>query len=80
VWGLLGFINSTIKKIWKNKTKINSAFEQNRSRRRPFQKPERSDVDEALFKWFKKQRSENVPLSGLLVPLSGLLMIFCSYI
>jgi hypothetical protein len=33
-------------------------------------KPERSDVDEALLKWFKQQGSDNVPVSGPLVPIS----------
>jgi predicted alpha-1,6-mannanase (GH76 family) len=30
-------------------------------------KPEWSDVDEALLKWFKQQRSDNVPVSGPLL-------------
>jgi len=29
--------------------------------------PERNDVNEALLKWFKQQRSDNVPLSGFLL-------------
>jgi hypothetical protein len=33
--------------------------------KKPFRKPERSDVDEALLKWFKQERSGNVPVSGL---------------
>jgi len=65
--GEFGFINSTITKIWKNKTKIISALEQKGSRIKQFWKPEQSDVDEALLKWFKKQRNENVPVSGLLL-------------
>ena len=65
--GEFGFINSTIKKIWENKTKIIRASEQKGSRIKQFWKPEQSDVDEALLKWFKKQRSENAPVSGLLL-------------
>jgi hypothetical protein len=30
-------------------------------------KPEGSNVDEALLKWFKQQRSDNVPVSGPLL-------------
>ena len=65
--GEFGFINSTIKNIWKNETKIFSACEQKGLRIKQFWKPEQSDVDEALLKLFKKQRSENVPVSGLLL-------------
>jgi hypothetical protein len=32
-----------------------------------FRKPEISDVDEALLKWFKQERSNNVPVSGPLL-------------
>jgi len=31
-----------------------------------FRNPERSDVSEALLKWFKQHRSDNVPVSGTL--------------
>jgi hypothetical protein len=59
-----GLVNSTTQTIWKNRTKIISVFEQNGSRIKRLQKPERSDVNEALLKWFKQQRSDNVPVSG----------------
>ena len=62
-----GFVNSRIKKIWKNRTKIIRAFQQNRLRIKQFRKSERSDIDEVLHKWFKQQRSDNVPVSGLLL-------------
>jgi len=45
-----GLVNSTIRTICKNITKIISAFDQNVSTVKPLRKPERSDVDEALFK------------------------------
>jgi hypothetical protein len=45
-------VNSVIQKICKNRTKIFSEFEQKRSRIKCFQKLERSDIDEALLKWF----------------------------
>jgi transposase-like protein len=43
-----GLVNSTTQTIWKNRTKIFSAFQQNGSRIKRLRKPERSDVDEAL--------------------------------
>jgi hypothetical protein len=43
------------------------AFDENRSRIKGFRKPERSDVDEALLKWFKEERSDNIPVSDLLM-------------
>ena len=43
-----GLVNSMIERIYQNRTKIISAFEQNGLRIKRFGKPERSDVDEAL--------------------------------
>jgi len=51
-----GIIISTKQTIWENRTKINSAFEQNASRTKRFRKPERIDVGEALLKWFKQEK------------------------
>ena len=65
--GQFGFTNSTIKKIWKNRTCIISRFEQNGYRIKLFRKTERGDVDEALHKSFQQQRSENVLVSGVLL-------------
>jgi hypothetical protein len=62
-----GLVNSTVQTIWRNRDKIVSAFEQNGSRIERLRKPERSDVDEALLKLFKQQRSENVPVSSPLL-------------
>jgi hypothetical protein len=61
-----GLINFTIQIFLKNRTKIISVFEQTRAIIKQFRKPERSDIDEALLKWFKKRRS-NVPVSGPLL-------------
>jgi hypothetical protein len=47
-----GLVNSTIQIVCKNITKIISAFEWTESRRKRFRKPEQSDVDEALLKWY----------------------------
>jgi hypothetical protein len=57
-----GLVNSIIQTILKNETKIISVFEQNGSRIKRFRKSERSEEDEALFKWFKQQKSENLPV------------------
>ena len=50
--------------MWKNGIKIISALERKESRINRFREPERSDVDEALLKWFKQGRSDDVPVSG----------------
>ena len=60
-------VNSTIQATCKSRTKMISAFDQNRSRIKGFRKPERSDVDEALLKWFKEESSDNLSVSGLLL-------------
>jgi hypothetical protein len=44
-----GLISSTSKMIWKNRTKIISAFEQTRLRITRFRKAKRSDVDEVIL-------------------------------
>ena len=53
-----GLINSMIQTIWKNRSKIISAFEWNVSRIKWFRMPEQSDVDEAPIKWFKQETSD----------------------
>jgi hypothetical protein len=45
-------INSAIQMVCKDRTKIISVPEWNGSRIQPFPPPERSDIDEALLKWF----------------------------
>jgi hypothetical protein len=62
-----GLVNSTIRAICKNRTKIISAFDQNGSRVKPLPKPERSDVDEALLKWFNQESSGSAAVGGPLV-------------
>jgi hypothetical protein len=59
-----GLLYSTIQNMWKNGTNIISELERNRSRIKQFRESERSDVDEALLKWFKQRRSDDVPVSG----------------
>ena len=47
-----GLINSMFQMICKNRTKIISVFEQNKQRMKQFCKPEQSEVDAVLLKWF----------------------------
>jgi len=62
-----GLVNSTIQPVCKNRTKIISVFQKKRSRIKQFQKPKWRENDEALFKWFKQQKSANVPVSSPLL-------------
>jgi hypothetical protein len=55
-----GLLNSTIQNICKNRNKIIGAFEQNGLRIERFRKSERSDVNEALLKWFEQQSSSDM--------------------
>ena len=59
-----GLVNSAIQKVCKNRTKIIRAFEQSGSRTKRFRKPERSDVEEALLKRFKCERTDLVAAGG----------------
>jgi hypothetical protein len=66
-------LNSTINRMWKNRTRIFSAFEHNESRIKGFRKPEQSEVNEALLKLlFEQEISGNVPMCG---PLSSWFLI-----
>ena len=47
-----GLVNSMIQKIWEKKTKIITVFERNGYKIQRFLKPEGSDVNEGLLKWF----------------------------
>jgi hypothetical protein len=71
-----GFANSMIKRVWKNRTKIVSAFEKNGLRIMRFRKSERIDVDQALLKSFKQQTTDSVPVSGLLLAIISVLPKF----
>ena len=50
---------------------IISVLGQNGLRKKRFQKPEQSDINQALLKWFKHERSDSVPVRRHL-----LMMIF----
>jgi len=60
-------VNYRNQTILKTRTKIIIAFSQHEPIIKQFWKCERSDVDEASLKWFKQERSYNVPVSGPLL-------------
>ena len=62
--------------IWTNRNKIISATEQNGLRVKQFRKPEWSGIEEALLKWLKQERSENVLVSGPLLMITSVLPKF----
>jgi hypothetical protein len=68
-----GLVNSSIQTSWKNKNQSIRAFEQNGWRIKRLWKPERSGDDKALPKWFKQQRSDNVPGSGSILMITFVL-------
>ena len=56
--------HSTISTIWKNREALKSSLNENRVKVKRHRKSTKSAIDDALFKWFKAQRSLNVPISG----------------
>ena len=60
----LGVSHSTISTIWKDREKIQSLFEHNSLKIKRARSSEHKDIEEALLTWFKRQRSNNVPISG----------------
>lgn len=61
----LGLAGSTVRGIWSSKEKIKStycSYDNKESKRMRTTKHE--DLDQALLKWFKEQRSSDTPLSG----------------
>jgi hypothetical protein len=62
-----GVVNSTIQRIWKNRTIIFSVFEYEESRIKRFRQLEQSDVNKALLKWSEQETSGNVPMCGPLL-------------
>lgn len=55
---------STVSTIWKNKNKIKEILNSNISKLKRIRKPVNKEVDQALLRWFKQKRTENVPISG----------------
>jgi hypothetical protein len=61
----VGIVNFMTQTIWKNRTKFTSALEGRGPRITRFREGGRIDGDEALLKWFKRERSDDVPVSGV---------------
>lgn len=59
--------SSTVSTMLKNKEKIMEAFEQNKKDCKRLKKCSKEDLEEALLKWMKVQRSLNFPISGPLL-------------
>ena len=56
-----GLVNSTVETIWKNRPKLLVRLNRRGSRIKRYRRPERSDVDEALLKWFNPLAYTDVP-------------------
>jgi hypothetical protein len=69
-------VNYAIQKIFKNGSKIISDFEENGSTIKRLRKPGRSDANEALLKWFKPQKNDNVSVSVPLFIITSVLPNF----
>jgi hypothetical protein len=70
-----------IQTISENRIQIFSAFDRKGSRIQRFREPERSDVNKALLKRYKQDRSDNiVPASGPLLMKTFVLPEFWFYI
>ena len=59
--------SSTVSTMLKNKEKLMAAFDQNKNDCKRLKKCVKEDLDEALSKWMKVQRSADFPLSGPLL-------------
>lgn len=62
----LGLAGSTVRGIWSSKEKIKStycSYDNNKESKR-MRTTKHEDLDQALLKWFKEQRSSDTPLSG----------------
>lgn len=59
---------STVTSIWSAREKLKVQAEQNCSRQvKKIKKVSNEDVDEALIKWFTQQRSQNAPVTGVVL-------------
>uniref|UniRef100_A0A6I8NMT6 Uncharacterized protein n=1 Tax=Ornithorhynchus anatinus TaxID=9258 RepID=A0A6I8NMT6_ORNAN len=56
-------VRSTIHRIWNDRERILSAFEQEGPKAKRLRKPARGDVTEALAAWVRQQRAADVPVS-----------------
>ncbi|XP_050303768.1 tigger transposable element-derived protein 4-like [Anthonomus grandis grandis] len=56
--------HSSVSTILKNKNKIKEAFNENLLGKKKLKLSQHPDIDQALLKWFKSQRSGGTPISG----------------
>ncbi|XP_038611398.1 zinc finger protein 85-like [Tachyglossus aculeatus] len=56
-------VRSTIHRIWNDRERILSAFEQEGPKAKRLRKPARGDVTQALAKWVRQQRAADAPVS-----------------
>lgn len=59
-----GVSHSTISTIWKEREKIETLFDCNFLKMKRARTTKHTKIEEALLKWFKYQRTNNVPISG----------------
>lgn len=62
-----GLSSSTVSTLLKSKEKLYDAFYKNKAECKRLKKCSKEDLDEALLKWMKVQRSEDFPVSGPLL-------------
>lgn len=60
----LGLSHSSVSTIWKNRDAIKNAFNENLLPKKKLRLSSHVDIDEALFNWFKVERSRGSPISG----------------
>jgi hypothetical protein len=55
---------TTVQAIWLKKQDILDSYSKTNGNFKKSRKTEFSEMDEALYEWFKIQRNRNIPLSG----------------
>jgi len=63
----LGINQSTLSIIWKSKDQIKSVFQKFVTSNKKIKSSQHQDVEQALLKWFKIQRSKNIPIHGPII-------------
>nr|XP_026484223.1 tigger transposable element-derived protein 4-like [Vanessa tameamea] len=59
-----GVSHSTISTIWNEREKIQNLYDKNFLKMKRARTMKRTKIEEALLKWFKYQRTNNVPING----------------
>ena len=67
-----GIQKNTISTWMKNKEKLSKELEQSSSEEKKLRGCNYEQVDQAVFKWFSLQRSQNVPIDGPMLKEKGL--------